>query len=204
MPDLGPLAQEPAGVVVVGGSAGSVEALARLLDRLPPGFGLPVVVVVHQPRRRPSALAEALAPHGPLAVEQAQDKVPLQAGAVFVAPPDYHLLVERGGFLALSVDEPVNYSRPSIDVLFESAADAYGPRTIGVVLSGANADGARGLAAVCRAGGVALVQSPEEASSPEMPRAALAECPRAQVLSIERIAARLAPAPDCPGGAPPS
>ena len=121
-----------------------------------------------------------------LAVRGAEDKQPLAAGTVLVAPADYHLLVEPGS-VALSVDEPLNYSRPSIDVLFSSAASAYGDRVAGVVLTGSNADGAQGLARIAARGGEALVQEPASAERSEMPAAAVAAVPGARVLALERI-----------------
>jgi len=124
-------------------------------------------------------------------VREAEDKEPLEAGTVYFAPPDYHLLVELDRRLSLSSEEPVLYSRPSIDVLFESAADAYGSGLVGVVLTGANSDGARGLRAVRDAGGVALVQRPDQAQVAAMPQAALDACPGAVPLSLDEIASFL-------------
>jgi two-component system chemotaxis response regulator CheB len=171
-------------LLVVGGSAGAVETLVRLLASLPPAFAVPIAVVVHLPRRRASALSAALAPHCRLRVSEVQDKEPLRPGCVHVAPPDYHLLVDEGGTLALSVDPPVRSSIPSIDVLFESAALVHGPRVAGLVLSGANDDGADGLRAIADAGGVALVHAPEECAARTMPERALARCPRAVACSL--------------------
>lgn len=173
--------------VVVGGSAGAIDALGGLLGELPADFALPVVVVVHLPRQHPSLLAEAVAHRCRLPVHEAEDKAPLSAGVVHVAPPDYHLLIDAGPRCALSVEEPVNYSIPSIDVLFESAADVFGDRVAGVVLTGANDDGARGLAAIAAAGGPVFVQDPREASVPQMPEAACAACARATVAPVQAI-----------------
>jgi two-component system chemotaxis response regulator CheB len=122
---------------------------------------------------------------------EAEDKEPIEPGVVYFAPPDYHLLVEQDKRLSLSGDEQVLFSRPSIDVLFESAADAYGGGLIGVVLTGANSDGANGLKAVVEAGGVAVVQSPGSAFAVAMPEAAVATCPDARVLPVNEIAAYL-------------
>jgi two-component system chemotaxis response regulator CheB len=121
-------------------------------------------------------------------VKEAEDKELIRPATVYVAPPDYHLLVEQNRSLSLSSEEPVNYCRPAVDILFETAADAYGPGLVAVVLTGANADGARGSLAVQNAGGVVLVQRPEQAYAPEMPRAALAACPEACPLSLNEIA----------------
>jgi two-component system chemotaxis response regulator CheB len=182
----------PPAAVVVGASAGAVEALLRVLPALPAGFGAPVLVVVHLPASAPSLLAEIFAPRCALRVREAEDKLRPEPGAVYFAPPDYHLLVERDGHLSLSVDAVVNFSRPAIDVLFESAAEAHGPALVGVVLTGANADGARGLLAVRRAGGRALVQDPAGAHATAMPDAALRSVPDALVLPLDQIAPALA------------
>ncbi|MGC4118669.1 MAG: chemotaxis protein CheB [Myxococcales bacterium] len=181
----------------MGGSAGAIEPLLAILRALPPRFPIPVAVVIHQARRRASGLAKALQPSCSVPVREAQDKQPLAGGGVWLAPPDYHLLIERGPACALSVDEPVRFSVPSIDVLFESAAASLGPRLAAVLLSGANADGAAGLAAVSAASGLALVQAPASATSPEMPQEGLSRCPGACSLAPEALArrvARLAPA----------
>ncbi|HEU4535771.1 MAG TPA: chemotaxis protein CheB [Polyangiaceae bacterium] len=182
----------PPAAIVVGASAGAVAALLRILPALPAGFPAPVLVVVHLPASRPSLLAELFASRCALRVVEAEDKVRPEAGAVYFAPPDYHLLVEPDGRLSLSVDDPVNFSRPSIDVLFESAAQAHGAALVGVVLTGASGDGARGLAAVRRAGGRALVQTPREAFATAMPIAALRSVPDALVLPLDEIALALA------------
>lgn len=160
--------------VVVGASAGAVEALLALLPPLPEGLPVPVLVVVHVPSDRRSALPALFAERCRVPVLEAEDKLRSDPGRVYFAPAGYHLLVERGGGLALSVDDPVNLSRPSIDVLFESAAWAYGARLLGIVLSGANADGAAGLAAIRGRGGLGWAQSPATARARAMPAAAIA------------------------------
>ena len=175
----------------MGGSSGALEALSTLLPALPARCAIPVAIVVHLPPARPSHLAQVLGTRTVLPVREAQDKEPLAAGTVYVAPPNYHLLVERTKTFALSADEPVLFSRPAIDVLFESAAEAYGSRLAAIVLTGASADGARGLSAVKRRGGVAIVQSPDGALAPEMPRAALAMIQADHVLPIAELAALL-------------
>ncbi len=136
-------------------------------------------------------LSELFANRCAMAVKEAEDKEMIRPGIIYFAPPGYHLLVEPGLSVALSNDEPVLYSRPSIDVLFESAADAYGDGLTGVILTGANSDGARGLAAVVAAGGKALVQDPETAEGTAMPLAALRESPTACAMTLEQIAATL-------------
>ena len=177
--------------IVVGASAGALEALSVILPDLPTNYRLPVLVVVHVPPDKKSVLVDLFRQKCRVGVHEAEDKEPILGGNVYFAPADYHLLVEKDGSISLSSDEPVLYSRPSIDVLFESAADAYGPDLIGVVLSGANQDGSNGLKAIVDAGGTALVQRPEGAFASAMPQAALAACPTAEVLSLEKIAARL-------------
>lgn len=177
----------PARAVVIGASAGGVQALLALLPSLPADFNLPILVVLHVPADRSNVLAPLFASKCALAVKEAEDKEPVEPGVIYFAPSDYHLLVEADGSLALSSDEPVNYSRPSIDVLFESAADAYGPGLVGLVLTGANEDGAAGLKAVAAAGGLTFVEDPASAHARTMPEAALRACPVAQVMSLARI-----------------
>jgi two-component system chemotaxis response regulator CheB len=174
--------------VVIGVSAGALEALSAILPFLPSDYALPVIIVVHVPPDKKSVLAELFGAKCGIKVREAEDKEPISGGTVYFAPPDYHLLVETGKSLSLSSDEPVLYSRPSVDVLFESAADAYGPSLIAIVLTGANPDGAKGLKAVTNAGGTAIVQSPAGAYASAMPEAAIAACPEAQILSLKDIA----------------
>jgi two-component system, chemotaxis family, protein-glutamate methylesterase/glutaminase len=163
--------------VVVGASAGGVEVLSALLASLPATCPAAFFIVMHIPRERPSLLPEVFGVRCALPVKEAEDKEPVRPGTVYLAPPDYHLLIDRGPALALSSDEPVHFSRPSIDVLFESAADIYGERLMGLILTGANQDGAAGLAAVGRAGGRTVVQDPDSATVAYLPRAALLEGP---------------------------
>ena len=181
----------PIQAIVLGASSGGVEAISFLLRRLPEDFSVPILIVVHLPPERPSRMAEVLGARSTFDVHEAEDKEPIEPHTVYVAPPDYHLMVEVDRTIALSSDEPVHYSRPAIDVLFETAADAYGDALVGVVLTGANDDGAQGLCRLCEAGGTALVQSPEEAAAAAMPEAALKACPQAQCLSLEQIAETL-------------
>ena len=179
-------------VVAIGASAGGVQALRELLPALPVTFPAAVLVVLHVPPDRPSLLASIFAQLCRLPVREAEDKEPLAPGTIWFAPPDYHLMVDRGGWLALSVDPPVGWSRPAVDVLFESAADALGADLTAVVLTGGSDDGAAGLAAVARAGGRAIVQDPAGAEAPTMPRAALAAVPAAEVHDLRGIADLLA------------
>lgn len=181
----------PAAAVVIGASAGALETLSLILPSLPANYPLPVMVVVHLPADKKSILAELLQARCEVAVREAEDKEPAVAGTVYFAPPDYHLLVENDHTLSLSDDEPVLYSRPSIDVLFESAADAYGQGLIGIVLTGANHDGAIGLKAIAEAGGTVIVQNPESAYATAMPEAAILQCPTARVSTPADIASFL-------------
>lgn len=174
--------------IVIGGSAGAFAALKLLLPALPPALTVPVMVVVHVPAGRPSAIPEIFNRGTDVAVREAEDKEPLAAGTVYFAPPGYHLLVEADRTLALSTDAPVHHSRPSIDVLFESAADVFGGGLLGVILSGANSDGAAGLQAIARCGGTTIVQRPDTAEQPAMPQAALDAVAPTAALSVEEIA----------------
>lgn len=177
-------------VVVMGSSAGGLRALEQVLGALPATFPLPIVAVQHRSRESSDAYAGVIGMSTKLPVRDAEDNTPLVAPGVYVGPPDYHVLIEPGR-VALSVDEPVAHSRPSIDVLFESAADAYGPNVVAVLLTGANADGARGLVRIKQAGGYAIVQDPQSAESPEMPAAAIASAPIDRVLPLSEIADEL-------------
>lgn len=173
--------------VVVGASAGGVEVLSALLAALPAGCPVAFFIVMHIPRERPSLLPEVFGMRCALPVKEAEDKEPVQPGTVYFAPPDYHLLLDRGPALALSSDEPVHFSRPSIDVLFESAADIYGERLLGLILTGANQDGAAGLAAVGRSGGRTVVQDPDSAAVAYLPQAALQQGPVDFILSPTQL-----------------
>jgi two-component system chemotaxis response regulator CheB len=184
---------EPAPVraVVIGVSAGGIKALGVILPALPADFPVPVLVVIHLPPSRKSIIAELFRDKCALDVREAEDKEALSPGVVYFAPPDYHLLVETDGSISLSSEEPVMFSRPSIDVLFETAADAFGDGLIGIILTGANTDGAQGLKAVAAAGGRAVVQIPAHAYASAMPEAALQSCPEAAAMDLEEIAAYL-------------
>ena len=159
--------------VVIGGSAGGLEAVTEILGRLPADFDLPVVVVEHLHAEDAGRFAEHLARTTVLQVIEPCDKEPVLPGCVYAAPANYHTLLERDGTIALTIDEKVNWSRPSIDVVFESAARAYGEGLVAVVLSGANDDGAEGMKAVKAFGGMTIAQDPDSAGYPVMPRAAI-------------------------------
>lgn len=178
--------------MAIGASAGAVQALLEILPALPADYPLPLLVAVHVPPDRDNVLVPLLQSRCSIRVKEAEDKEPISTGTAYLAPSDYHLLVEADGTLALSSDEAVNYSRPSIDVLFESAADAFGADLIGVILTGANEDGAAGLQAVSFAGGRVIVEDPEHAYASAMPQAALKACPGAPTMRLEEIAHYLA------------
>ena len=177
--------------MAIGASWGGLAAVGAVLAGLPAGFAAPVAVAQHRdPDADATMLAELLGRRTPLEVRDAEDHAELAPGGVVVAPSGYHLLVQDG-HAELSVDEPVHHSRPSVDVLFESVAAAYREQAVGVVLTGANADGAAGLAAIVARGGAAVVQDPAEAERAEMPGAALAAVPGAIVLPLTEIPAAL-------------
>jgi len=181
-------------IAVVGTSWGGLSALRELIAGLPAAFALPLVVVQHRHKQSDHLLTTLLQDRTPLCVAEVEDKAPIAPGNIYVAPADYHLLIERGYF-SLSTDDPVRFSRPSIDVTFQSAADTYGNRAIGIVLTGANADGANGLKRIFDRGGLAFVQAPATAESPTMPAAALKSVPGARVLTIAEIARELCALP---------
>ncbi|TKB48614.1 chemotaxis protein CheB [Ferrimonas sediminicola] len=159
--------------VVIGVSAGGMAALERVLPRLAADFSLPVLIVQHVGPVSDSYLPIHFSMRCALPVYEAEDKQPIEAGAIYFAPPNYHLMVERTHTLALSTDDRVNFSRPAVDVLFDTAADAYGPGLVGVILTGSNSDGAAGMARIKRRGGLLVVQTPESAEAPQMPLAVL-------------------------------
>jgi two-component system chemotaxis response regulator CheB len=175
-------------LVAIGASWGGLLAVERVLGTLPADFGAAVVIAQHRQGQsdQEERLAQLLDAHCALTVREAEDKAPLAPGTVFVAPADYHLLVEPES-VALSVDPPHNHSRPSIDILLSTAADAYGERAAGVVLTGSNSDGAEGLARIAGRGGPTIVQDPQTATRREMPDAALAATPGARVVALDEI-----------------
>jgi two-component system chemotaxis response regulator CheB len=174
-------------LVAIGTSWGGLAALRQILASLPAELDAAVVIAQHRaPESHPTAFRDLLGAVTRLQVREAGDKDAIQRGTAYLAPPDYHLLVEPDS-VSLSTDEPVQYARPSIDVLFESAAESYRERCLGVVLTGANADGARGLARVVELGGAAIVEDPAEATRDEMPRAALRAVPTARVATASEI-----------------
>jgi two-component system chemotaxis response regulator CheB len=173
-------------IAVVGTSWGGLSALRELVAALPLDLDLAVVLVQHRHKLSDHVLPTLLQDRTELTVCEVEDKMPMEAGRIYVAPADYHLLVEPEYF-TLSVEEPIRYSRPSIDLTFSTTADTYGSRAIGAVLTGANADGAEGLRRLAARGGFPLVQEPASAESPTMPAAALKAVPTARVLTVDAI-----------------
>lgn len=177
----------PIEAVVVGASAGGFEALLALLPGLPADYPLPIAVVLHLPDNHDSRLAELFGYKVALQVREARDKEPLQPGTVYFAPPGYHLLIETDRSFSLSCEDRVSYARPSIDVLMQSAADAYGPALAAVLLTGANYDGAAGLAGMRIAGGLSIVQDPATAEVATMPEAAIRRMTPDLILTLAEI-----------------
>jgi two-component system chemotaxis response regulator CheB len=184
---IGPLPAAPE-AIIIGGSLGAIEGLGALLPRVHRDTTAAVVVVVHLPRGRPSHLAELFRPKAAVPVHEVEDKQPVLPGVVWFAPPDYHLSIEGDRSFSLSVEPPVRHSRPSIDVLFESAADVYRDKLVAIVLTGANDDGAAGAQAVRAAGGFVIVQDPPESAAGRMPQAAIERSAPQVVAPLTRIA----------------
>jgi two-component system chemotaxis response regulator CheB len=178
------------GLIVVGASWGGLAALSRLVADLPGDFSVPIAVVQHRSKHADNLLAGLLQDMTPLRVVDVEDKEPLEPGSVYIAPANYHMMVD-GGHLSLTTDPMVRFSRPSIDVTFVSAGDSYPGRTLGVVLTGANDDGSRGLRHIVNRGGRAIVEDPKTAESKAMPAAALQAVPEAEVLPLAKIGPRL-------------
>ncbi|MCP4136959.1 MAG: chemotaxis protein CheB [bacterium] len=175
--------------MVIGVSAGGLEALTELLPLFPADFPIPIIIVQHRRPEVDNFLARYLDDRCPLHVVEAEEKEPVRPGVIYLAPPGYHVLIEDDETFALSIDEQVNYARPSVDVLFESASDVYGPGLIGVVLTGANKDGALGSKKIKENGGDVLVMDPESAYSRVMPDGAIDACEVDFVGSLKDIAA---------------
>jgi two-component system chemotaxis response regulator CheB len=173
--------------VVIGASAGGVDALLELLPALPASFGSATVCILHVPADRESRLAELFAARLPLPVREAQDKQPVEPGTVYFAGAGYHLSIEEDRVFSLSCEPPVHFARPAIDVLMESAADAYGAALAGILLTGANIDGAEGMQRIRQRGGLTVVQDPKEAQAATMPLEALRRCDAHLVLPLAAI-----------------
>jgi two-component system chemotaxis response regulator CheB len=176
-----------AAAIVIGGSAGGVDALIEVLGAVPASMQVPVICMLHMPANRESRLAEVFAGRLPVPVLEAADKQPISDATVYFAGSGYHLSVEQDRSFSLSCEPPVHFARPAIDVLMSSAADVYGAQLVGILLTGANADGAAGLADIHARGGYTVVQDPADAQVPTMPRAAIEACPPDQVLTLAGI-----------------
>ncbi len=174
-------------MVVIGGSAGGVDALVSLVPALPAGFKPAVTCILHVPPDRDSRLAELFALRTALPVREAQDKEPIQPGTVYFAGSGYHLSIEQDRSFSLSCEPPVQFARPAIDILMESAADVYGPALAGILLTGANYDGAEGMCRIRECGGLTIVQDPEEAQARSMPEEAIRRCAPHMVLPLAGI-----------------
>lgn len=173
--------------IVIGSSAGGLNALKTIILGLRKDFMLPIIIVQHISPHSDSFMARYFNQISPLHVKEADEREPVRSGHVYLAPPNFHLLVEEDQTLSLSVEEKVNFSRPSIDILFETASYVWGKHLIGIILTGANNDGASGLEKIARAGGLAIIQSPESAEVPIMPMSAMDHCPTAQILPLNDI-----------------
>jgi two-component system, chemotaxis family, protein-glutamate methylesterase/glutaminase len=173
--------------IVIGTSWGGLDAISKILAGMPEDFVLPVVVVIHRLRNVESSLVDLIGKKTKLKVKEVDEKEPLSPGMVYLAPANYHVLIEKDLTFSLSVDEPVLFSRPSIDVLFESAAEAYGDQLVGVILTGANSDGSKGLKKISSMGGLTIVQLPDEAEVSTMPLSALRLVKPDHILSLNQI-----------------
>jgi two-component system chemotaxis response regulator CheB len=177
--------------VVIGVSLGGMEALKSIFESLPKRFPVPIIVVQHLSPHSNSYLAKYLDECCDILVKEAEEKEKVVAGTAYIAPPNYHLLIEKDETLSLSVEPKVNFARPSIDILFESAADTYGEKLIGIILTGANHDGSVGLKCIKKLGGLAIVQNPETAYMNLMPKSAINETEVDFILNLEEIAQKL-------------
>jgi two-component system chemotaxis response regulator CheB len=178
-------------MLLIGGSAGSLDVLLEILPAVRKDLPFAIVVILHRKKESDSLLSILLSGRTSLPVKEVEDKEKITPATIYLAPPDYHLLVEKDGWFSLDASEKVNYSRPSIDVSFESAADAYGNQVAGLLLSGANADGTKGLKRIKESGGIAIVQRPSVAEVAYMPQQAINELEPDAVLVNEEIAAYL-------------
>lgn len=174
-------------IVVIGTSAGGIQALKSILPQLPASFSLPIVIVLHIPEGQPSLLAEIFEPKIKMKVKEADEKEVLKAGTVYFAPPGYHLLVEDNKTFSLTMEDAVHFSRPSIDILFESAAETYGANVVGVLLTGANTDGGLGLKRIKEVGGLGIIQNPATAEYPTMPESGKAHVLPECILALDEI-----------------
>ncbi|HEY8688551.1 MAG TPA: chemotaxis protein CheB [Chitinophagaceae bacterium] len=173
--------------IVIGVSSGGMNAMKILFSLLPAGFSLPIVIVQHISPRSDNQWIKLLNDKSKLHIKEADEKEKIEPGNIYIAPPNYHLMIERDKTFSLTIDERVNFARPSIDVLFESAAEAYNNKLIGVVLTGSNNDGTKGIKRIKECGGLAIIQNPETAESSYMPASAIAAIKPDYILSLEDI-----------------
>jgi two-component system chemotaxis response regulator CheB len=173
--------------ISIGVSAGGMNALSAIIPQLPGTFPIPVVVIQHVSPHSDNYMTRYLDDISAIKVKEVDEKEKLRSGIVYTAPPNYHVLVEEDETFSLSVEERINFARPSIDVFFESAADVYGRHLVGVILTGANNDGSRGLKIIKERGGLAIVQNPDSAEVDEMPRAAIEATPVDYIVTLEEI-----------------
>ena len=174
-------------IIVMGGSAGALDAMSEVVSDLPENFPYPILAVIHLPPDKKSLIADLLNDKSHIKVREALDKEEIKAGCMYFAPSDYHMLAEHDMSVSFSIEEPVLYSRPSIDVLFETAADSFADKCIGILLTGANSDGAKGLKSIHENGGIAIVQDPNTAYADAMPASALKLVPKAKKMSLSEI-----------------
>jgi len=182
-----PVINEKYKAIVAGVSAGGLSALSGILKGLPSDYPVPIIVVQHRAKDQKDLLEEVLQGKCEIRIKQADEKEKIETGFVYTAPPDYHLLIENDKTFSLSSDEPVHFSRPSIDVLFETAATVFGDTLIGIILTGANNDGAAGIVAIKKNGGLTIAQDPAEAQFPFMPEAAIQTKAVQHVLTLSEI-----------------
>ncbi|RHX79266.1 chemotaxis protein CheB [Leptospira yasudae] len=173
--------------IVVGVSSGGLNAMKTIFSALPADYEIPLIVVQHLSPRSDGEWIRILGRSSRIKIKEADEKETIEGPAVYVSPPNYHLLIEKNRTFSLSADERVNFARPSVDVLFESASEVYGEALIGIVLTGANSDGANGMKKIKANGGLAIVQDPTTAEAPFMPEAAIRACSVDHVLSLEKI-----------------
>lgn len=183
---------KPVELVVIGASSGGLEMLIKLLQALPDHYRIPTVAILHQRPNRSSGVPDMLSKYTQMNVQEPEDKQGIEAGHFYVAPPNYHLLIDPEKVFSLSLDAPLNFCRPSIDMAFQSAAEVYRDSLLGCVLTGANSDGAQGARFIKECGGRVLVQNPKQAVVDSMPLAAIAATDVDAVLNIEEIAQQLA------------
>ncbi|MBE0650456.1 MAG: chemotaxis protein CheB [Bacteroidales bacterium] len=177
--------------VVIGASSGGLHALKKMLPAIPRDFPCPILIVQHISPVSENYLTVILDKVSQINIKEADEKEPILAGTAYVAPPDYHLLVEADKTLSFSVEDKVNYSRPSIDVLFQTAADAYNEHLVGILLTGANADGSEGMSYIKKRGGFTIVQDPADAESPVMPKTAIMQQEPDMILTLDGIIEQL-------------